>query len=226
MLRYLNSAKVKLLARTEKKNSRHMDTQMNLYAASRLELLSQLGAIDIAVPPLSSGRTKNHAEQWSICRFLATYNEADFIAFPLRVIHTDKPDYHLSMGTITVGVEITTSTPPQYAQAIAIRNIFYPNGVIEPELFTWDAPKRTESEIIAILKRSSESLHGMGWIGNSVERQWAAGMLKSITAKLKKLNSHGYGNMARYWLIIYDNIPQAALDLNEAMSILVNQLRS
>ena len=193
---------------------------MNFSANSYSELLQILSTFDIIVSPLAHGRTKKQTEEWSLCRFLATFYESILLNYPMEVIHSDRPDFEIHMQHVVIGVEVTSAMPPQYANAIAVRNKYYPEGIIEPEMFTWYAPKRTEDEIIDILKRSSKRLFGMGWVGNAVEQQWASGMYDTIMQKRIKLNKDGFRTFDQQWLIIYDNIPQAALHVEEAVDLL------
>jgi len=195
---------------------------MYLLASSSSDLLTQLARVDITVPPLSRGRTKDHTEQWSMFRFLSTYADSGMLHYPLELVHRDRPDYELRLNGKSCGVEVTASMPPQYAKAISVCNRFCPDAPIEPEFFTWDSPDRSEDEIVAILERSKQSLHGMGWVGDSVERQWAHCINKSILNTVTRLNMGGFEQFFENWLIVYDNIPQAALDLRLGMKHLAD----
>jgi len=66
--------------------------------------------------------------------------------------------------------------------------IYFPNGILEPEFFGWDSPKRNNSEILKILKKLQKALFGDPSFGKTIENKWIQGINDCITFKTEKLN--------------------------------------
>jgi hypothetical protein len=114
--------------------------------------------------------------------------------------------------------------PEEYARARVLRDKFCPNAPIELDYFRWGGPKRTSKEILEILRQSEKRLTGMPWIGDSVEREWSAAISSAVEAKTDSLNSSGFKRHPANWLLIYDDVPQFALDLQLAVKHLLDRL--
>jgi len=177
------------------------------------ELDNFLNNLDDFVPPRSKGRKTEHTEKYSLKSFfLQTKNEL-FNEFPLKLIHSDKPDIRVFTKSKSIGLEITESIPEQLARAIALLEENFPEGgKLEPEFFGWDAPERNNAEILEILEKSNEKLIGNGYYGNSIEEEWVQGILGCIKNKTTKLNKDGFEKLKENWLIIYDNQSRSFLN--------------
>jgi len=186
-------------------------------------LLTQLEAIDISVPPINGGRTTEHCERWSICRLLATIQQATLLRFPIQLIKRERPDFCLQMIDAKVGIEITEGIQSDYARATVLPEADDPTSIIDPSLFKWGAPKKLLSDLRSIA--SETKLTGPGWDGNSMEVEWAQAILDVINRKTKKLQSKDFSKFGRNWLLIYDNLNSFALNLIESCNILVQNLR-
>lgn len=193
-------------------------------AISYIDLLKKLRETDISVPAISRGRTKLHTERWTMYRFLATFGDSDRLTYPIAVKHQDRPDFCLEMADRQVGVEVTSAMPENFARALVLRDKFYPNAPLEPDHFRWGIPRLASKEILRILERSQNRLTGMGWVGDSVEHEWAGAIAESCYTKSEVLNSNRFGEYPCNWLLIYDNVPQAALDLQLGVKYLVQNL--
>jgi hypothetical protein len=158
-----------------------------------------------------AGRTKEHTEPWVTRRFLLSASRFDLLRFPLVVSPQDKPDLLLTMNGVEVGVEITEVVPPSYAEADAIARKHYPTAEVDRSIFRWGA-KFTTQQIHDHLSNPSRPM-GPGWMGDSVESEWAAANSEAIVAKTHKLSSSGYGVHAENWLAAYSSSPGPALDL-------------
>lgn len=191
---------------------------------SSAELLKILSGIDISVPIRIKGRTTEDVEKYAIVRLLITYLNADRLEFPLSLSHRDKPDFLLLNGSHQIGIECTESIPEQYAWAHALWEEYFPDGFFQPSFFKWSAPQRSREEIIEILSKSQNKLHGSGWTGDGVEIDWANWMFECINIKTEKLNSNSFNTFESNYLLIYDNLPQVNNDLNKSTKFLFEKL--
>ena len=195
-----------------------MDT---IAAASASRLRNTLSAIDISVPLRTEGRTTDHAETWSICRFLATFSEV--FEYPLTLSHQDRPDFLLAEPGRKIGIEVTELVPRNYAAIDAYRekrNVEGPFGLQRhnPE----DPPLRGPA--LAAQAESVDS--GDVWVGDSVERDWAAAARVAICGKITKADKDGFERFDEDWLLIYDNWPVPGLDQEKAILLLAQHLNS
>lgn len=181
----------------------------NLSAGSGAELLAQLSAIDICVPLRTEGRTKEHTERWSICRFLATYTRAGLFEYPLGVEKRERPDFLLRLGSRKIGIELTEAVPPDWAWADARREKLDYDKMVFLHRFIPGEPRRSKDEID---RMASGATWGSGWVGDAPEREWADVMLHFCLEKAKSLAKSGYERFSADWLLIYDNWPLPAVD--------------
>jgi hypothetical protein len=171
-----------------------------------------------SVLPRGAGRTKQQTEPWVSRRFLLAALHFDVLRFPLTPKVGERPDLLLSVPRATLGVEITETVPPCLAQADAIAQQYYPNAVVDRSIFKWGA-EFTPQEIHAHLARANK-LTGPGWMGDSVEREFAVAASETICAKTISLNKPGYGAADSYWLVAYTSSPGPALDIRAAAEFL------
>ncbi len=197
---------------------------VTIKANSADELLEVLNNIDISVPPRTGGRTTEDTERYAIIRYLRSIIHSNHISFPLVLTHRDKPDFFLEMNSDQIGIECTEAIPEQYAWAHALYEKHFPDGLFEPDLFRWDSPTRTKEEIIGLLRRTQNGLHGPGWMGDSVEKEWSKWMSGCIESKTRKLNSAHFEKFEINQLLVYDNLPQAANDLEKSTNMLLKEL--
>lgn len=178
-----------------------------------LEVTTYLNSIDISVPSRSKGRTIIHTEMYSIVTFLLQFKNDIFVDFPVELIHKDKPDYRIFTANKSIGIEITESIPEQKARASVLLSKYFPKGsILQPKFFGWNAPKRTNDEIIEIIKKSNLCLIGDGFSGESIEVNWMQGIYGCIKNKTQKLNKKGFHKFDKNWLLIYDNQTKIFLD--------------
>ena len=192
---------------------------------SYIDLLKQLRKVDISVPPISKGRTKLHTERWTMFRFLSTFGESKGFEYPLIVKHRDKPDYTIEMPKYLVGAEITSAMPEDYARALVLQEKYFPNSSLDLSEFRWGMPKKSSKEIKECLKQWQTKLTGMGWVADEVESDWANTIADAVFNKTEKLNTKGFKKCDYNWLLIYDNVPQAALDIDTGVKLLFQYLK-
>jgi hypothetical protein len=192
--------------------------------SSYADLLDQIGAVDITVPSIASGRTKQHTERWTMFRFLTSCAQGKAFEFPLGLTHRDKPDFWIQMPTHSVGAEITLAMPEDFARALVLREKFYPNAPIDLSEFAWGTPRRTSKELLKLIETWQSRLTGLGWVGDQVEIEWAQHIRDTIQAKMLVLNKPHFDKHDYNWLLIYDNIPQGSLHLDKALNLLMGYL--
>jgi hypothetical protein len=161
--------------------------------------------IDIDVPLRSKDRKTGYTENYSIADFILQAKNEIFTDFPVELFYSGKPDFRIISAKHSIGIEVTEAIPEQLARAIYLSELHFPQGIIEPEFFGWDAPERTEDEILEILKKSNEMLIGNGFSGDSIEENWVNGIYDCVIKKTEKLNNKGFEKFTNNWLLIYDN---------------------
>jgi hypothetical protein len=184
------------------------------------DLLKQLSTIDISVPLRSEGRTKEHCERWSICRWLSTYPSLNF---PLILMHRDKPDFYLRTGKQEIGIEHTEAIPEDYAHATVVSERRNDNSVVDMSLFKW-GQKREAKEIYEIASRTK--LTGPGWNGDAPEYEWARVIYEIAKNKTVLLMKDEFVKYPTNYLLIYDNLTLPYLDHPKASSILRSYLKN
>jgi hypothetical protein len=163
-------------------------------------------SIEKSVPLRSKGRKTEHTEHYSLVSFLEAFHLENLFTFPFQVIFRDRPDVLITSSVGNIGIEITESIPEQLANAqFLLEKNFKGYAVLEPEFFGWDAPDRTDAEIMEILQASQVHLIGQGMSGNSVEERWITGIEGCITKKTAKLLKPEFDKFDINWLLIYDN---------------------
>lgn len=192
-------------------------------ATSSRQLLDELAAIDISVPLRTEGRTTEHTERWSTCRFLATYATTDLLTYPLKVVPRDRPDVLVTLASATRGIEITEAVPTDWAKIGALyEHRDYENLMHTPRFVPGEAP-RPATELNRIACGDDP---GPAWAGDSPEREWASAMHYFVRQKVEKLSKPGFGRYDQDWLLIYDNWPVPAINEALAASYLSEQLAS
>jgi hypothetical protein len=199
---------------------------VSIHASSPEELCLNLVQIDISVPSRGRAREKEHVENWSVCRLIASIADADYFDFPLaitshNVIEGGRPDFLGIFDDTIIGIEITECIDEQFANYVKIANEEFPHAILEPSHFGWNARKRTSNELRELLRLQQK---GPGWQGDQPEREWAEYINKSIHKKLKTLSKCGFKKFDKNWLSIYDNLPYADLNLELAVSNLLPKI--
>jgi hypothetical protein len=182
------------------------------------ELLAALRSIDISVPLRTEGRTTHHAETWTICRLLSTLAEAHRLSFPVSLCHRDRPDFLLAAGATRVGVEVTEAISEQYAAYSALAERKFPDVLLEPGHFRWDAPKLSVEEMRKLLRQTK--LSAKPWMGDRPEQEWALFIKSVVDAKLTKLAKPEFEKFDQNWLSIYDNLPLPNVHLEKGIHFL------
>jgi hypothetical protein len=180
------------------------------------ELLAALKRIDLGVPARTNGRTTQHTETWTICRLLSTLAITSRLAFPVSVIHRDRPDFLLQTPDAEVGIEVTEAISQQYAAYCALAERKFPDGFLEPAHSRWGAPALTTDQMRKLLRQPK--LTSDGWAGDRAEKEWALFIQSVVDAKLDKLAHPDFKKFNQTWLSVYDNLPLPHIHLGKAIA--------
>lgn len=176
---------------------------------------NDLRAIEKHVPLRSKGRKTEHTERYSLVSFLEAFHSESFFTFPFQVFFRDRPDVLVTSSVGNIGIEISESIPEQLARAeFLLEKNFKGHAVLEPEFFGWNAPDRTDAEIMEILQASQVHLIGQGVYGYSIEEKWITGIEERISSKTKNFSKTGFEKFDKNWLLIYDNQTNDYLDMS------------
>jgi len=188
--------------------------KIEISAQDRTDLMNKLSEVDISVPLRSEGRTKDHCERWSICRWLSTCPN---ISFPIKLTHRDKPDFFLETPDLEIGIEHTEAIPQDYAHANAISEKKGNDTVVDMSLFKWGQKKKPH-EIYEIANRTK--LTGPGWEGDSPEIEWVQALNDITQNKTILLQKGDFQKYEESALLVYDNLPLPYVDYSKATSFL------
>lgn len=186
---------------------------MEIMAESASSLLDQLSILDINVPPRTKGRTQEHTERYTAAHLLSAIATTDLLDYPLIFKHRDKPDFSLSMNAETLGIEHTEAVPENHAHRTALREKGHgPSTYFEPPSRIGER-KKSRRELLTEIECNHP---GSPWMGDSVEREWAEAMHHFAMNKAQIALSPGFDRFPRQWLLIYDNWPVPAVDVEDA----------
>lgn len=191
------------------------------------EIDSYLLKDEYDMPLRSEGRKSFHTEYYTLKYFLLETKSELFCDFPVKLHHKDKPDFRIFRNNNSIGIEVTESIPEQLARAASLLEKMGPEYILlESDFFGWDAPDRNNAEIIAIIEKSNKKLIGNGYVGNSIEINWANGLISCINNKTIKLNKPNYDKYDNNWLLVYDNQVRIIIDNDFVVKYLKDSLKS
>ena len=182
-------------------------------ADTQRQLQLAIESLAIDVPPRDQGRTTGDCEQWQIERLLQALLQADELPLPVSLTKRERPDFLLTAGTHSVGIEATEAINRDYAAATMHPNARQPGSLVDPSLYKWGTAGRTREQIAEEAGRTE--LTGDGWAGNSVEREFAAMVADIVRSKSAKLRD-GYDRFDCDSLLIYQNQTLPCLDIQGA----------
>ena len=188
-----------------------------LHAKTEKELNAKLAALDLSVLRRSKGRKKRQVERSHAAHLLSTL-PSQRLSFPLTLEHRDRPDFLLTMGKCSIGIEHTEAVPQNEAHASVLRDklpcthdVYFISRVVPGE------QKKPSKQLIEEICGDKP---GPPWEGDSVEREWAEAMAYFAVNKLNKAKAQGFQKFERNWLLIYDNWPLPMVDVSKASKTL------
>jgi hypothetical protein len=202
-------------------NCNVMDNAM-LLAHTFNELHSRLPSINVKVPPRAAGRKKGHVEIYSIVRLLGTLPRAPS-DFPLRLTKRERPDFLVQCGARMIGVEHTEAVSENAAKEAFLRSKGHGPDVHFVRAGSVEEPRKSSKQLIAEIEAGH---FGPGWVGDSVEREWATAMAHFISQKVASANNTGFDLFEENWLLVYDNWTAPALEHEQALMLLRTELQA
>jgi hypothetical protein len=198
-----------------------MDDAM-LLAQTFDELHSRLPSINVKVPPRAEGRENDHVEIYSIVRLLGTLPRAS-IDFPLRLTKRERPDFLVQCGARMIGVEHTEAISENAAKEAFLRSKGHGPDVHFVRSGSVDEPRKSSKQLIAEIEADRS---GPGWVGDSVEREWATAMAHFISQKVASANRAGFELFEQNWLLVYDNWTAPSLEREKGLMLLRTELQA
>jgi len=170
-----------------------------LQAYSDSELFSVLSNIDVSVPRRSGGRTKEHTERYAISYLLSTLAGKGRLSYPLCLIWRERPDFLLTLGAMQIGIEHTEAVPQNEAHKTVLRE--KGNGA-DVFFISHHQPGETKKSVKDLVEEIEANQPGDGWVGDSVETEWADAMFHFIERKVAKLRKDEFERFEQDWLLI------------------------
>ena len=164
-------------------------------ARDKAELLSQFGSLGMRVPDRTEPKNQFAEEMYYLRRYLFPLADAGLLMFPLTAAKSETPDFIVEWPQErTIGLEVTKTTRQEF----------------EADLTRLDWKQETKhypSDPTA----GAMDLSVAGWAGNALEKEWVEYVLASVADKLEDIDTYSVGGCD---LLIYDNTPTGAPDLN------------
>ncbi len=175
---------------TMKENEKFEVMGSELFSEHASDFLKELHEIDTTVPQRTQGRRSHHRERYCIVRYLDTLAKASRLAFPLRVVKCESPDFFLYFPDLVVGLEITeVGTEKSQKSATQLEK----------------SPVGTVVEGEASLRLPGEALQGGGHVNDEPARELSRLIVQRLQEKTATLNEPHFKAAARYDLLVYDN---------------------
>jgi hypothetical protein len=162
----------------------------------KAELFAQ--SFGIRVPPRTAPKDQLAEEVYCLRRLLFPLAETGLLPFPLIITKSESPDFILNDG---IGLEITKATKG------------------DSDLTRFERDQDTK-HYASDREAGTMTLSFGGWC-NDVETEWVNYIAGSIRDKLESIDKY---STSRCGLVVYDNTPLAAPDLNRGVKMLRSQL--
>lgn len=189
---------------------------MDFRATTEIELKQHIADLAIDVAPRGKGRTTDQCEQWQIHHMLLGLNKAGLLSLPFKLTKRERPDFFVQNGSVSQGIEATEIINSDYARTMTLPEAKGAGSVVDPSLFKWRQTGRSLEELRGIANR--QKLTGTGWMGNSVEREFACSIVDTVESKHQKFIA-GFTKYDENILLAYHNNSTPILDFDEACSL-------
>jgi len=173
---------------------------------SKTDFQKSLSQIRDDVGSRISGRNQEEKENWVIKRYFLLLSQAeDILAYPIKVLKRESPDYHVTLENEDYGIEVTESTS-EYFQALLMESARCPELVHEPDKIRY-GQTYTHQELLRMLRPPDAPLTGPGWMGLQAERDAASWARDAVEKKLSKIRLWRQEQAQETRLLLYDNCP-------------------
>jgi hypothetical protein len=170
---------------------------------------ARVNNLEIVVPPRGKGRTADHTELYSLALLLRSPAVREDLAFPLEVIHRDRPDFLIRMPNREIGIEHVEAVSQNEALIASLREEGYGPECHFIRRSIPGEPLLTREEAIREIEADKP---GPAWCGNSPEREWAEAMAYFVNRKIERMQKPGFETFDESWLLVYDNWRVPATD--------------
>lgn len=185
--------------------STRVDTELSWRADSALALQAQLGLESLPATQAAL-LDKKPRERWLMAAWLAV--NAAWLAYPLRVHSSERPDFLLSAPGLAIGVECMEVVPEELKRLqtqLREVNSGWVRPVLAPGEHDWDWSNPMLQRLLA--PRGGRP----GYDSEDPEGLWLAVMRWAVAKKREVIAREGFSRQPRNVLLLHDNWPLPAL---------------
>jgi hypothetical protein len=193
-------------------------------AYSKDELLNYLKNQNITLPPYKE-RTKQHWEKLGIYLLLITWSETNNLSYPLILSHQDRPDFHLSQGRQSIGIEFTIASDQNTEAICALAEQEDKCVMIAADEFGPDSSPLTAEQKRQIVNRPHR-ITTPGFGNDGMEKYWCSWIIKTIKNKTADFSKPEFKKYNKNWLLIYDETLVATAETQTAVNFLLSDMQS
>ncbi|MGF6528040.1 hypothetical protein ABID77_003352 [Variovorax sp. PvP013] len=185
-------------------------------ATNQVQLADAVAALHIKVTPRHLGRKSWQVEQWAIHQLLQALPMRRY-SFPVMLTRTERPDFILSLGGCTVGIEHTEAVSHVEAKIdVEQGKLSAASGeLLVPRLLDARTP---HDEPISRLDAQTYQGIGTPFVGDEYGQNWLAAMSHFVTLKVQKFAK--YQSCDRRAVLVYDNWSLPGLETAECAPLL------
>ncbi|WP_439827928.1 hypothetical protein [Aeromonas enteropelogenes] len=195
---------------------------MDFSAINESDFIKKLKQLETIVPPRGRERTTDLCERWQIHALLAALHNFGYFRFPFSLTKRERPDFKITSGPISIGIEAIEAINPDYARAQTLPEAKEEDSILDPSFFKWGQPRYSIDELRDISSR--KQLTGRGWHGDNVEIEFATSILDCIYKK-HRLLVNGFDRFDSNCLLIYHNAITPCLNFNKSTIMLEEKLK-
>jgi hypothetical protein len=188
-----------------------------LFTASTMGQLSDaVAGLRTKVPPRHLGRESWQVEQWAIHQLLQALPMQRY-SFPVMLIRTERPDFILSLGGYTIGIEHTEAVSQVEAKIDVEQGKLAAASGENPLPRMLNARTPHDEQIS---RQDAQTYQGSGtpFVGDEYGQNWLAAMSHFVTVKAEKFAK--YQSCNRRAVLVYDNWSLPGLETAECAHLL------
>jgi hypothetical protein len=185
-------------------------------ATNPVQLADAVAALRIKVPPRHLGRESWQVEQWAIRQLLQALPVQRY-SFPVVLTRTERPDFMLSLGGYTIGIEHTEAVSQVEAKIDVEQGKLAAASGENPLPRMLDARTPHDEQIS---RQDAQTCRGAGtgFVGDEYQQNWLAAMCHFISVKVAKFAK--YQSCDRRAVLVYDNWTLPGLETAECAPLL------
>jgi len=202
---------------------KHSKVHSEYTASSKADLIAYLKKQDITTQPETKRDMKIYDERQAGFRLLATWANANYFSYPLKLVHWDRPDFLLSYDGTKIGIERSRAASENYLAVDDMAEREGAEGQIFMDNFQPGMPKLSTSERREIYR---DQRRGAGWGNKGQERDWVEWMVRVLLKKTEDFNKPDFKKYDKNWLLIHEHesLFVRPVKLESAMELLIKEL--